>query len=93
MRGAASAPATADTILRTRDIQAALDRCAGTGRAVELTTSGGSNAFLSGPLIIGRHEVLLVSQTWWDLAAAAASGALARPGALTSGAAGTAPAN
>jgi polygalacturonase len=48
----------------TARIQAALDRCAGTGRAVVLAgdTVGGaaSNAFLSGPLTIGRHEVLLV---------------------------------
>jgi polygalacturonase len=44
----------------THRIQAALDRCAGTGRAVELSTDGVSNAFLSGPLTIERHEVLLV---------------------------------
>jgi polygalacturonase len=44
----------------TSRIQAALDRCAGTGRAVELTAGDGNNAFLSGPLTIERHEVLLV---------------------------------
>jgi polygalacturonase len=46
----------------TARIQAALDRCAGTGRAVELAAGGqgADNAFLSGPLTIGRHEVLLV---------------------------------
>jgi len=48
----------------TGRIQAALDRCAGTGRAVVLAgdTAGGAanDAFLSGPLTIGRHEVLLV---------------------------------
>ena len=44
----------------TSRIQAALDRCAGTGRAVELSADGADNAFLSGPLTIERHEVLLV---------------------------------
>jgi len=46
----------------TARIQAALDRCAGSGRAVELKAGGqgADNAFLSGPLTIGRHEVLLV---------------------------------
>jgi polygalacturonase len=44
----------------TSRIQAALDRCAGTGRAVELTAGDSNNAFLSGPLTIERHEVLLV---------------------------------
>jgi polygalacturonase len=44
----------------TSRIQAALDRCAGTGGAVELRADGSSNAFLSGPLTIDRHEVLLV---------------------------------
>jgi polygalacturonase len=46
----------------TARIQAALDRCARTGRAVELKAGGqgADNAFLSGPLTIGRHEVLLV---------------------------------
>ncbi len=44
----------------TGRIQAALDRCAGTGRAVELAAGFTGNAFLSGPLTIGRHEVLLV---------------------------------
>jgi polygalacturonase len=46
----------------TGRIQTALDRCAGTGRAVMLAPGFGSgnNAFLSGPLTIGRREVLLV---------------------------------
>jgi polygalacturonase len=45
----------------TGRIQAALDRCAGTGRAVMLAPGfGGNNAFLSGPLTIGGGEVLLV---------------------------------
>ena len=46
----------------TGRIQAALDRCAGTGRAVMLAPdfANGDNAFLSGPLTIGRHEVLLI---------------------------------
>jgi polygalacturonase len=41
-------------------IQAALDRCAGTGRAVVLAAGADGDAFLSGPLTIGRHEVLVV---------------------------------
>ncbi len=44
----------------TARIQAALDRCAGTGRAVELAGDAVGNSFLSGPITIGRHEVLLV---------------------------------
>jgi polygalacturonase len=46
----------------TARIQAALDRCAGTGRAVMLAPGfgNGDNAFLSGPLTIGSREVLLV---------------------------------
>jgi polygalacturonase len=46
----------------TGRIQAALNRCAGTGRAVVLATGfgNGNNAFLSGPLTIGRREVLLI---------------------------------
>jgi len=46
----------------TGRIQAALDRCAGTGRAVVLAPGFGSgnNAFLSGPLTIGNREVLLI---------------------------------
>jgi polygalacturonase len=44
----------------TSRIQWALDACAGTGRAVELAAGGANNAFLSGPLTIGRREVLLV---------------------------------
>ncbi|HZU54719.1 MAG TPA: glycosyl hydrolase family 28 protein [Actinocrinis sp.] len=44
----------------TARIQAALDSCAGTGKAVELTASGGDTAFLSGPLTVNAGEVLLV---------------------------------
>jgi polygalacturonase len=46
----------------TARIQAALDRCSGTGRAVMLApdTGNGNNAFLSGPLTIQRREVLLI---------------------------------
>jgi polygalacturonase len=46
----------------TGRIQAALDRCAGTGRAVVLAPGFGTanKAFLSGPLTIGRREVLLI---------------------------------
>ncbi|HEU5427908.1 MAG TPA: glycosyl hydrolase family 28 protein [Actinocrinis sp.] len=44
----------------TARIQAALDSCTGTGKAVELTASGGNNAFLSGPLTVNAGEVLLV---------------------------------
>jgi polygalacturonase len=44
----------------THRIQDALNRCAGTGGAVELSADGANDAFLSGPLTIERHEVLLV---------------------------------
>jgi polygalacturonase len=44
----------------TSRIQSALNSCAGTGKAVELTASGGNTAFLSRPLSIGGNEVLLV---------------------------------
>jgi polygalacturonase len=44
----------------TTRIQAALTQCAGTGRAVVLAAAPGGNAFLSGPLTIGAHEVLVV---------------------------------
>ena len=44
----------------TTRIQAALDQCAGTGRAVVLAAGTSGDAFLSGPLAIGRHEVLVV---------------------------------
>jgi polygalacturonase len=44
----------------TSRIQGALDACAGTGRAVVLAASGTNNAFLSGPITINRHEVLLI---------------------------------
>ena len=44
----------------TARIQAALNSCAGTGKAVELTASGGNTAFLSAPLTITNGEVLLV---------------------------------
>ncbi|GAA1957641.1 glycoside hydrolase family 28 protein [Catenulispora subtropica] len=44
----------------TARIQAALNSCAGTGKAVELKAAGGNAAFLSGPLTIKAGEVLLV---------------------------------
>jgi polygalacturonase len=44
----------------TSRIQSALNSCAGTGKAVELTAGAGNTAFLSGPLSIGANEVLLV---------------------------------
>jgi polygalacturonase len=46
----------------TGRIQAALNQCAGTGRAVMLAPGfgNGSNAFLSGPLTIQNREVLLI---------------------------------
>jgi len=44
----------------TSRIQQALDACAGTGRAVVLAASGTNNSFLSGPITIRRHEVLLI---------------------------------
>src|SRR5580698_1716071 len=43
----------------TSRIQRALDACAGTGRAVVLAAGGADNSFLSGPVTIRRHEVLL----------------------------------
>lgn len=45
----------------TSRIEAALDRCAGTGRAVVLAAGGAGNSFLSGPLTIRQHEVLVVA--------------------------------
>jgi polygalacturonase len=45
----------------TARIQAALNSCAGSGKAVTLTASGGNTAFLSGPLKMGQGETLLVS--------------------------------
>jgi polygalacturonase len=44
----------------TARIQAALRKCAGTGRAVVLASGHGNDAFLSGPLTIERHEDLVV---------------------------------
>jgi polygalacturonase len=44
----------------TARIQAALDSCANTGKAVELLAGGGDGAFLSGPLTVNAGEVLLV---------------------------------
>jgi len=41
-------------------IQAALDSCTGTGKAVELTAGGSDSAFLSAPLTVNSGEVLLV---------------------------------
>jgi polygalacturonase len=45
----------------TSRIQSALNGCAGTGKAVELTASAGNNAFLSGPLTIGKGVTLLIN--------------------------------
>ncbi|HVV21434.1 MAG TPA: glycosyl hydrolase family 28 protein, partial [Pseudonocardiaceae bacterium] len=42
-------------------IQAALNTCAGTGKAVMLKGSGGTDAFLSGPLTVRQGETLLVA--------------------------------
>lgn len=44
----------------TSRIQSALAQCAGSGKAVELTASGGRTAFLTGPLTIGGGEVLVI---------------------------------
>ncbi|MGP0038711.1 MAG: glycoside hydrolase family 28 protein, partial [Solirubrobacteraceae bacterium] len=44
----------------TQRIQAALDACAGTGRAVELVPRWDQDAFLSGPLTVHEGEVLVV---------------------------------
>ena len=44
----------------TSRIQRALDACAGTGRAVVLAASNTDNSFLSGPVTIRGHEVLLI---------------------------------
>ena len=44
----------------TSRIQQALDACAGTGRAVVLASSSTNNSFLSGPITIRGHEVLLI---------------------------------
>ncbi len=44
----------------TARIQRALDACAGTGRAVVLAADAANNSFLSGPITIRGHEVLLV---------------------------------
>jgi polygalacturonase len=44
----------------TTRIQAALDACAGSGKAVDLVATGASNAFLSGPLFVKGDEYLLV---------------------------------
>ncbi len=44
----------------TARIQAALDACAGTGLAVELSRQGGQDDFLSAPLTVHGREVLLV---------------------------------
>ncbi|HSY34752.1 MAG TPA: Ig-like domain repeat protein [Acidobacteriaceae bacterium] len=57
-------PASVDSSVSNPDgarIQAALNSCAGTGNAVELSLgSGGSNAFLSGPLSMPSNVTLLV---------------------------------
>jgi len=44
----------------TSRVQAALDACAGSGKAVELEADDASNAFLSGPLFVKSDEYLLV---------------------------------
>jgi polygalacturonase len=44
----------------TSRIQAALNRCAFTGRAVVLAAGSAGNSFLSGPLTVRSHEVLEV---------------------------------
>jgi len=44
----------------TSRVQAALTACAGTGKAVELATSGSYNAFLTGPLKLGSGVTLLI---------------------------------
>ena len=44
----------------TSRIQAALDRCAGTGLAVALAAGSAGNSFLSGPLTIRGNEALVV---------------------------------
>jgi hypothetical protein len=57
-------PASVDATVTNPDgarIQAALNNCAGTGQAVELSAgSGGSDAFLSGPLSMPSGVTLLV---------------------------------
>jgi polygalacturonase len=44
----------------TSRIQSALNSCSGSGRAVVLAPSGGSNAFLSGPLTLPASVTLLI---------------------------------
>ena len=44
----------------TARIQAALNRCSGTGKAVVLAPSGSDNAFLSGPLSLPASVTLLI---------------------------------
>lgn len=44
----------------TSRVQSALDSCAGSGKAVVLAASGGSNAFLTGPLTVGGSETLVI---------------------------------
>ncbi|MGB6695545.1 MAG: Ig-like domain repeat protein [Terracidiphilus sp.] len=57
-------PTSVDSTVSNPDgarIQAALNSCAGTGQAVELSLgSGGNNAFLSGPLSMPSNVTLLV---------------------------------
>ena len=45
----------------TARIQAALNSCSGTGKAVVLAASGASNAFLSGPLSLPASVALLIA--------------------------------
>jgi polygalacturonase len=44
----------------TSRIQRALDACAGTGRAVVLSPDEANNSFLSGPITVRAHEVLVI---------------------------------
>ena len=57
-------PTSVDATVTNPDgarIQAALNSCAGTGQAVELSVGGsGNNAFLSGPLSMPSNVTLLV---------------------------------
>ncbi len=53
-------PQDEDSPPDTQRIQAALDACAGTGRAVELAPRAGQDALLSAPLTVREGEVLLV---------------------------------
>jgi polygalacturonase len=45
----------------TSRIQAALNGCVGTGKAVVLASNGANHAFLAGPLTVGGSEVLVIN--------------------------------